>query len=156
MSNKLNFRFLAEPTDVNFGGHVHGGSVMKWIDQAAYACASTWSDRYCVTVYVGGVQFLKPIKIGEIVEVQTKVIYTGNSSIHIAVDLYARDPKKVEKRKTTHCICVFVAVDEKGNPTKVKEWVPQSEQEKRMEDYAKRLMEQRRNIQEEMKPYLEE
>ena len=46
------FRFLAEPTHVNFGGKVHGGIVMKWIDQAGYACATHWSGSYCVTVYV--------------------------------------------------------------------------------------------------------
>ena len=64
MSNKsrnLTLRFLAEPTDVNFGGKVHGGIVMKWIDQAGYACATQWSGNYCVTVYVGGIRFLKPI-----------------------------------------------------------------------------------------------
>jgi len=52
MSGKraVEFRFLAEPTHVNFGGKVHGGMVMKWIDQVAYACAAGWSGLYCVTV----------------------------------------------------------------------------------------------------------
>lgn len=49
----LTLRFLAEPTDVNFGGKVFGGAVMKWIDQAAYALAVAWSGRYAVTDYVG-------------------------------------------------------------------------------------------------------
>ena len=40
LSSHLTFQFLAEPTDINFGGNVHGGKVMKWIDQAAYACAA--------------------------------------------------------------------------------------------------------------------
>ena len=65
----VTLRFLAEPTDVNFGGKVHGGAAMKWIDQAAYACASAWSKNYCVTVYVGGIRFLAPIKIGDLVEI---------------------------------------------------------------------------------------
>ena len=47
--SEVTFRFLAEPTDVNFGGKVHGGMVMKWIDQAGYAAAVSWSGRYCVT-----------------------------------------------------------------------------------------------------------
>ena len=46
-------RFLAEPTDVNYGGKVHGGVVMKWIDQAGYAAAVGWSGTYSVTVAVG-------------------------------------------------------------------------------------------------------
>jgi acyl-CoA hydrolase len=49
-SRSITLRFLAEPTDVNFGGKVHGGAVMKWIDQAGYACAVGWSGYYCVTV----------------------------------------------------------------------------------------------------------
>jgi len=47
----ITLRFLAETQDVNFGGKVHGGAVMKWIDLAAYACAAGWSGRYCVTAY---------------------------------------------------------------------------------------------------------
>jgi len=46
---ELTLRFLAEPQDVNFGGKVHGGAVMKWIDQAGYACAAGWEGAVCVT-----------------------------------------------------------------------------------------------------------
>jgi hypothetical protein len=49
----VTLRFLAEPGDVNFGGKVHGGAVMKWIDQVGYTCAAGWTAAYCVTVYVG-------------------------------------------------------------------------------------------------------
>ena len=64
---EVEFRFLTEPGDVNFGGKVHGGMVMKWIDQAGYAAAVGWSGRYCVTVAVGGIQFVQPILIGDLV-----------------------------------------------------------------------------------------
>ncbi len=63
----ITLRFLAEPSTVNFGGKVHGGTVMKWIDEAGYACATSWSKRYCVTVYVGGIRFHRPIMIGDLV-----------------------------------------------------------------------------------------
>ena len=86
---ELTLRFLAQPTDVNFGGKVHGGSVMKWIDQAGYACAVGWSGRYCVTVYVGGIRFYKPVLLGSLVEVHARVIYTGKTSMHVAVDVNA-------------------------------------------------------------------
>lgn len=49
----ITLRFLAEPGDVNFGGKVHGGAVMKWIDLAAYANAAAWSGKYCITAYAG-------------------------------------------------------------------------------------------------------
>ena len=72
----VNLRFMAEPSDVNFGGKVHGGSVMKWIDQAGYACAAGWCGGYAVTVYVGGIRFLRPIQIGQLVEVHAHLFTT--------------------------------------------------------------------------------
>jgi acyl-CoA hydrolase len=147
-SSLISLRFLAEPTDVNFGGKVHGGTVMKWIDQAGYYCAAAWSHSYCVTVYVGGIRFLKPIPIGHIVTVDAKVIYTGRTSMHIMVDVFSGDPKKKERIKTTNCIIIFVAVDEDGQPTPVEKWIPAKKQEKRLEEYAKVVMERRKSIQE--------
>lgn len=154
MQDKITFQFVSEPTDVNFGGKVHGGAVMKWIDQAAYACASSWSEGYCVTVYVGGIRFYKPIHIGSLVKIMARVIYTGKTSIHIAVDVYSRKISGHKFEKTTHCVIVFVAVDEEGKPRPTKQWVPDTDREKHMEQYARRLMELRKNIEEEMAPYL--
>lgn len=146
----LTLRFLAEPTDVNFGGKVHGGMVMKWIDQAGYACARNWSGGYCVTVYVGGIRFMKPIRIGNLVEIRSKVIYTGRTSMHLSIDVWANDPKEEEKVRTTHCVIIFVAVDENGTPIPVPKWVPQTPREQELEQYAIRLMDLRTSIQQEM------
>ncbi|MBB6324916.1 acyl-CoA hydrolase [Algoriphagus iocasae] len=154
--HKTSFQFISEPSDVNFGGKVHGGVVMKWIDQAAYTCARTWAESYCVTVYVGGIRFYKPINIGEVIKIDAAVIYTGNSSIHIMVEVYSRDFSEHEFEKKTHCIIIFVAVDEHGNPKKVKPWIPQSDQEKKLEEYAMRLKTLRENIHNEMKPFFNE
>ena len=147
---ELTLRFLAEPTDVNFGGKVHGGSVMKWIDQAGYACAGHWSGGYCVTVYVGGIRFLQPIHIGNLVEVQAKVIYTGRTSMHISVDVMASAPQDDEMTKTTHCIIIFVAVDKDGKPQPTPQWIPMTDEDKDLHNYAKKLMDLRTAIQEEM------
>ncbi len=136
---ELTLRFLAEPQHVNFGGKVHGGQVMKWIDQAAYACASGWSGRYCVTAYVGGIQFAKPIAIGDVVDVAAKVILTGRTSMHIAVDVSARAPKSHESRETTHCVLVFVAIDENQKPTEVPSLVAASDEDRALQYYGERL-----------------
>ena len=123
---------------------------MKWIDQAGYACAVGWSGLYCVTVYVGGIRFLSPIRIGDLVEVRAQIILTGTTSMHIAVDVFARDPMSQEYRQTTHCIIVFVAVNEDGSKTSVPDWVPGTEEDKRMREYAQKLMTLREGIEEEM------
>jgi acyl-CoA hydrolase len=154
-NNIVQFRFLSEPSDVNFGGKVHGGAVMKWIDQAAYTCAVNWSSQYCVTVYVGGIRFFNPILIGDIVEVQARLIYTGNTSMHIAVDISTINPKTKKETNATHCIIVFVAVDEAGNTLKVPKWNPPTEEDKKLEQYAIRLGEMRKEINDEMQDYFE-
>lgn len=146
--NMVKFRFLSQPSDVNFGGKVHGGAVMKWIDQTAYTCAVNWSSQYCVTVYVGGIRFINPIHIGDIVEVQARIIYTGRSSMHIAVDIKAINPKTKVETKTTHCVIVFAAVDDDGKTVPVPAWVPQTEEEKRSQEYAIKLSELRKAINE--------
>jgi acyl-CoA hydrolase len=148
-------RFLAEPSEMNFGGKVHGGTVMKWIDQAGYTCAVSWSGQYCVTVYVGGIRFYHPIHIGDLVEVKAKLIYTGTTSMHVAVDVYAGDPKQAKRRKTTHCVIIFVAVDRDGHPVNVPAWQPQSNEDQMLQAYAQKLMAMRKDIDAEMKPYLE-
>lgn len=153
-NNKQFYQFISEPQDINFGGKVHGGAVMNWIDNAGYASACNWSGAYCVTAYVGGIRFIKPIKIGALVRIETQIIYTGTTSMHISVDVYSKGVTKGEFHKTTHCIMVFVAVDEEGKPTPIKRWKPQSEEEKKFESYAIKLMDLRKDIDQEMLPFV--
>lgn len=154
MENKtLTLRFLAEPTDVNFGGKVHGGMVMKWIDQAGFACAVNWCGGYAVTIYVGGIRFFKPIHIGDLVELRSKLIHTGRTSMHISVDVYSRKPEETEYHHTTHCIIIFVAVDKESKPTPVPKFEPETDDEKKMQEYAKRLVKLRKNIEDEMQTF---
>lgn len=138
---ELSMRFLAEPTDVNYGGKVHGGQVMKWIDQAGYAAAVGWSGKYSVTVAVGGIRFVAPIRISDLVTVDTVLVYTGTSSMHFAVDVHARDPMSDgDDRLCTHCVIVFVAVDDDGKPVPVPTWTPTSDEDKRLSEYATQVM----------------
>ena len=133
-------RFLAQPQDVNFGGKVHGGSVMRWIDQAGFACASGWSGGYCVTVYIGGIRFLKPIRIGQLVEVEAHVILTGRTSMHLSVAVAAIDIASGERTETGQCVIVFVAVDGQGEPRPVPSWIPKTPADKAWVAYAQRLV----------------
>jgi len=143
----ITLRFLAEPQDVNF--------VMKWIDLAAYACSAGWSGRYCVTAYAGGIRFVAPIHVGSLVEVEAKVIYTGNSSMHIALEVNACDPKSLNRRLTTHCIVIMVAVDQNGQSEQVPQWVPELPEDIKEHESAKKLMEMRKQIGEEMQIFVE-
>lgn len=146
---ELTLRFLAQPTDVNYGGKVHGGAVMKWIDQAGYAAAVAWSGHYCVTVAVGGIRFLSPIRISDLVTIRASLVHTGTTSMHFVVEVRARDPKGVaaEDRLCTHCMIVFVALDApEGTPVPVPPWTPRSDDDRRLAAYAAEVMAQGRDI----------
>ena len=137
----LTLRFLAEPTDVNYGGKVHGGAVMKWIDHAGYAAAVGWSGHYCVTVAVGGIRFVSPVRISDLVTVEATLLRTGTTSMQFAVDVRARDPMGGASRLCTHCIIVFVALDAvEGKPVPVPTWTPTTEEDLRQADYARKVM----------------
>ena len=63
-ARQIVLRFLAAPMDVTYGGTVHGGKLLEWIDKAGYACAVGWSAHYCVTAYIGDVHFTRPVRSG--------------------------------------------------------------------------------------------
>jgi len=147
--HQLEFRFLAEPTDVNYGGKVHGGAVMKWIDQAGYAAAVGWSGRYSVTVAVGGIRFLAPVRIGDLVTVAARLVHTGTSSMHFVVEVRAREPgaEADQARLCTQCVIVFVALDGvEGRPVPVPAWTPRNADEQRLAERALRVMELSKEI----------
>jgi acyl-CoA hydrolase len=135
--SSITLRFLAEPHTVNFGGKVHGGTVMKWIDEAGYACATRWSKRYCVTAYVGGIRFHRPIVIGHMVEVQAQLAYTGATSMNIAVTVRSGDMKADEMHTATECLIVFVSVDADGKPLPALAFTPTSTTERALAARAK-------------------
>ncbi len=140
---EITLRFLAEPGDVNFGGKVHGGAVMRWIDQAGYACAVSWSGHYCVTVYVGGIRFLHPILIGHLVEVTARLVHTGRTSMHVALTVRSGDPRGGGLADTTRCTMVFVAVSSTGGPVPVHPWKPETPEDIALEKHALKQMELR-------------
>ncbi|MGH7517158.1 MAG: acyl-CoA thioesterase [Gemmatimonadales bacterium] len=151
---EVTLRFLAAPTDVNFGGKVHGGAVMTWIDQAGYTCAAGWTGRYCVTVYVGGIHFVRAVHVGDVVEVRALVICTGRSSLHVAVNVSARSPREVEGRRTGHCVIVFVSLGEDGRPEPVPTWTPVTDVDRALEAYALELAHTRRDMDEKLERQL--
>ena len=124
--SSITLRFLAEPSTINFGGKVHGGTVMKWIYEAGYACATRWAKNYSVTVSVGSVRFERPIRIGDLVEVEARLAYTGTTSMNMSVEVRAGDMKTGQMEKITECLVVFVAIDDDGKSLPAREWRPET------------------------------
>lgn len=115
MTTELTMSFLAEPKDVNFGGHVHGGEVMKWMDQIGYALAVKYSKGYAVTKFVDNINFTSPMKIGDLVSLTAKILSVGTTSMHIQICVTSENLLTEVISDNCSCEMVFVAVDKQGS-----------------------------------------
>ncbi len=116
----LKMSFLAQTTDVNYHGNVHGGKVMKWIDEVGYALAVRFSGKNCVTKFVDDIEFLEPIHIGDLVKLSAEIVKVGNSSLRIQVEVRSENLIEINQKKNCVCDIVFVAIDKNGKKTTIK------------------------------------
>ena len=110
---------LMMPTDANNMGFVHGGNILRLVDQAAAVCAMKHSGKTCVTASIDRVHFLRPIKLGELVNLKASVNFVGNTSMEVGVRVEAENIKNGKIRHTNSCYLTLVAVDKQGKPSKV-------------------------------------
>lgn len=110
---------LMTPDMANFAGYVHGGGILKLLDQVAYSCASRYSGRYVMTVSVDQVIFLQPIHVGELATFMSSINYTGNTSMEIGVRVVAENIRERTLRHVMTCYFTMVAVDDEQKPTSV-------------------------------------
>ena len=122
----ITLRFLAEPGTLNSDGKVRGGTVMNWIDEAGYACATRWAKRCCVAVSVGSIRFQHPVMVGDLVEAEARLAYTGTASMNISVDVRSSDIKTGQMKAITECLMVFVALDAEGKTIPVPAWLAET------------------------------
>lgn len=133
-------RFLASPTVANWGGKVHGGTAMRWIDEAAYACASSYSHGLTVATYAGGVRFYRPLHIGSLIEVYARLLHTAGADMHISVHVRSSDPRGGPTQLATHCLIVFTAVDTRGEARAISQWEPETPGDVALEAHARDLV----------------
>ena len=116
---QLTMTVLMTPDMANFSGKVHGGAILKLLDQVAYACASRYAGRYVVTLSVDQVMFRQAINVGELVTFLASVNHTGTSSMEIGIKVVAEDIRKQSVRHANSCFFTMVAVDDDGRTTPV-------------------------------------
>lgn len=128
----ITMTMLMTPDKANFSGkNVHGGEILKILDQVAYACAARYSGTYVVTLSVDMVLFKNPIKIGSLVTFHASVNYTGRTSMEIGIKVISEDIKDHTLKNTNVCYFTMVSVDDDGNPIPVPKLEPETEDEKR-------------------------
>lgn len=130
-AHQLTMTVLMTPDMANFSGKVHGGAVLRLLDQVAYACASRYAARYVVTLSVDQVMFRQPIMVGELVTFLASVNYTGKSSMEVGIKVVAENIRTQEIRHANSCFFTMVAVDDDGKPVAVPQLRPFSPKEKK-------------------------
>ena len=117
--HQLTMTVLMTPDMANFAGNVHGGTVLKYLDQVAYACASRYAGRYVVTLSVDQVIFRQPIHVGELVTFAASVNYTGSSSMEIGIKVVAENIRNRTLRHANSCFFTMVAMGDDRKPVAV-------------------------------------
>ena len=130
-AHQLTMTVLMTPDTANFSGKVHGGAILKLLDQVAYACASRYAGHYVVTLSVDQVMFRQPIQVGELVTFLASVNHTGSSSMEVGIKVVAEDIRAKVVRHVNSCFFTMIAVDDDGRPTKVPALSPQTADERR-------------------------
>jgi acyl-CoA hydrolase len=110
---------LMTPDMANFSGNVHGGTILKLLDQVAYACASRYAGRYVVTLSVDQVIFRQPIHVGELVTFLASINHTGTSSMEVGIKVLAENIRTQDVRHANSCFFTMVAVGDDGKPVPV-------------------------------------
>ncbi|MVW74123.1 acyl-CoA thioesterase [Pseudomonas xionganensis] len=143
---QLTMTVLMTPDMANFSGNVHGGTLLKYLDEVAYACASRYAGSYVVTLSVDQVIFREPIHVGELVTFLASVNYCGRTSMEIGIKVITENIRERSVRHTNSCFFTMVAVDERGKPVAVPPLQPQTRDGHRRQYQA----EQRRQIRQEL------
>ncbi|HEX8993086.1 MAG TPA: acyl-CoA thioesterase [Anaerolineales bacterium] len=112
-------------------GNVHGGWIMKLVDEAGALACMRHAQRRVVTVALDSMVFRKPIKIGDLVMLTAEVTYVGRTSLEAEVLVHAENPFSGERIETNTAYLVYVALDDRGQPTEVPPVFAETEAERR-------------------------
>ena len=138
-SSQVEMTEMVLPNDTNRLGNLLGGRLMHMIDIAAAIAASRHTNRVCVTASVDELNFLHPVRAGEVVILQASVNRAFNTSMEVGVRVTAENLLTGDRKHANTAYLTFVAIDDEGMPVRVPPVVPKSENEqRRFEDAAKR------------------
>jgi acyl-CoA hydrolase len=113
--SKTTMTELMIPAYANFGGKVHGGVLLRLMDEVAYACAAKHAARYCVTVSVDGVYFRAPVEVGDLISLRASVNYVGRTSLLVGIRVEAENVTTGALRHTNTSYVTMVAKNQDGS-----------------------------------------
>jgi len=136
-ASRVTIAQLMQPQHANSAGSVHGGWIMKLVDEAGALAAMRHAHRRVVTVAVDQMMFQRPIPIPSLVILTAEVSYVGRTSMETEVQVVAENPVTGEQVHTNTAYLVYVALDEKGRPAPVPSLILETEAQRRRFEEAK-------------------
>ncbi len=147
---EIEMREMVMPHHTNPQNTVFGGTVMSWIDVAAAMVAARHCNRPVVTAHIDDIDFLAPIKVGYHVLIQASLNYVGKTSMIVGVKVTSENPYTGESRTTTKAYLTFVALDDLGRPVNVPALDPQTKDEIRRFENAKKRVQAKKEMREKL------
>ncbi len=145
-ASKITLSELMLPSHSNFSGKIHGGYLLKLMDQIAFDCASKYSGCYCVTASVDTVDFLNPVDVGELVTLKASVNYVGNTSMVVGIRVTSEHIQTGIKKHCNSSYFTMVAKDENGQNVQVPQLILSDLEEVRRFYDAIRRIKQKKNL----------
>ncbi len=142
-ASRVTISQLMHPEHANLLGNVHGGWIMKLVDEAGALACMRHAQRKVVTVAIDSMTFRQPIKIGDLIILNAEVTYTGRTSMEAEVEVLAENPVTGEQTYTNNAYLVYVALDDDGKPTAVRPLIAETDEEKQKMELAKERQERR-------------
>jgi len=129
-------RNRVQPNHANNYDAVHGGNVMKWMDEVGAMSAMRHAGESCLTASIDRMDFLKPVAVGDIVVIRSYVYEVGRTSVKVRLQAFAEDPRTGEREQTTESYFVYVAVDSENRPVEVPELAVETDRDEELRDAA--------------------
>jgi uncharacterized protein (TIGR00369 family) len=142
-SSRIQLAQMMQPEHANSQGNVHGGWIMKLVDEAGALASTRHAAHRTVTVAIDQMVFHHPIHIGDLVFFNAEVTYAGHTSMEIEVDVIAENPITGTQIHTNAAYLVYVALDDAGNPTRVPPLIAESPEEQIRLDAARERQKKR-------------
>jgi uncharacterized protein (TIGR00369 family) len=136
-ASRVTLSQLMQPEHANNLGNVHGGWIMKLVDEAGALACMRHAQQRVVTVAVDQLTFREPIRIGDLVTLTAEVSYVGRTSLEAEIHVVAENPITGECTHTNTAYLVYVALAEDGNPVSVPPLIPETQAERQRMDEGK-------------------
>lgn len=136
MDTYLKNRSRVQPNHANNHQTAHGGNVMKWLDEVGAMAAMRFAGETCVTARMEGIDFERPVPVGDTVLIEAYVYDAGRTSANVHLEAFRENPRTGETERTSRSHATFVALDDEKRPTEVPELTVESDRGRELRDAA--------------------